>query len=469
MKNKKEQKEKKQTKLIEEVDLKSLISKEETEPWENQLELTKNDKIVHSYMNSVLLWENHPILKDIDIKYNEFFRQIEIDGEPMNNTTRAIIRTKFEAAGGFYNVQKTNDFLDAYSYRFKYNPVINYLKTVKNKRDEKIKCRNAFIDWFDIEYENETEKHIIEELSEKWFVSAIKRILEPGCPIEGMIVLVGKTGVGKSTFVNRLAKGYAVEAAFNIEDEKKSAETLNMCWICNFDEFKSLQNKDPQVVKEYLTKTTETTRLAYRHDAEQYTRHCVFISSTNDTNLLKDYTGDEERRFWVLKTRLTDNRKIFNEFTDDIVDAIWADALYIYENNKDYNITRSDFTTDEMTAFIKMQRNFKTFMWDDAMDLVRELLNRKYKLTATGEFKTLEDFKKQVNDPVSDARDTLNIIPISWINVVMQTMYHTSRKNDKIAAAMNDEFVYRKQRCNSGNCMCLVRKDSLSTQFLDFS
>ena len=55
MKNKKEQKEKKQTKLIEEVDLKSLISKEETEPWENQLELTKNgNKIVHSYVNSVL-------------------------------------------------------------------------------------------------------------------------------------------------------------------------------------------------------------------------------------------------------------------------------------------------------------------------------------------------------------------------------------------------------------------------------
>ena len=129
--------------------------------------------------------------------------------------------------------------------------------------------------------------------------------------------------------------------------------------------------------------------------------------------------------------------------------------------------TGETFPTNEMTAFIKMQRNFKTFMWDDAMDLVRELLNRKYKLTATGEFKTLEDFKKQVNDPVSDARDTLNIIPISWINVVMQTMYHTSRKNDKIAAAMNDEFIYRKQRCNSGNCMCLVRKDSLSTQMLD--
>ena len=175
MKNKKEQKEKKTTKLIEEVDLKSLISKEETEPWENQLELTKNsNKIVHSYVNSVLLWENHPILKDIDIKYNEFFRQIEIDGEPMNNTTRAIIRTKFEAAGGFYNVQKTNDFLDAYSYKFKYNPVLNYLETIKDKRDENIKCRNAFIDWFDIEYENETEKHnICTFVAEKCSINSI--------------------------------------------------------------------------------------------------------------------------------------------------------------------------------------------------------------------------------------------------------------------------------------------------------
>lgn len=449
------------------VDLKSLITKKESN-WEDKLDRSKQGNIMPTYKNHVLFWENHDIFKDKKMKYNDFLRIVEVDGEPMNNVMRAQLRNDLETFAGFRNKQTTDDFVDGYSYKFKYNPVINYLDDVRCKKRDDIKCKDVFLNWFDIEYENDVEKHIIEELSEKWFVSAVKRIYEPGCFTEGMIVLVGKTGIGKSTFVNRLAKGYAVEAAFNIEDEKKSAETLNRCWICNFDEFKSLQNKDPQVVKEYLTKTAETTRLAYRHDAEEYTRHCVFISSTNDMNILKDYTGVEERRFWVMKSKLCDNRKIFNEFTDDVVDAIWADALYIYENNKDYNITRSDFTSNEMSTFIKMQRNFKTFMRDDAMDLIRELLDRKYKLNINGEFSTLEEFKDQINSPRANASDTINRIPISWVNVVMQTLYHTSRKNDKIAAALSDEFEYKKLNCTSGYCMCLVRKGTLGQYNIAF-
>lgn len=462
-----EQNKKETTKQSLEVDFSKLVN--ETSTWEDGLETGKNSQIVPSYLNHVLLWENHPIFENSTMRYNEFLRQVEIDGEPMKSVTRAILRTKFEICAKFHAVQKTDDFIDAYSYKFKYNPVADYLNSVVNKLNDNIKCRDAFIKWFDVKYEGELERKIIEELTEKWFVSAIKRIFEPGCAVEGMIVIVGKTGTGKSTFINRLAKGYAVEAAFNIEDERKSAETLNRCWICNFDEFKSLQNKDPQVVKEYLTKTTETTRLAFRRDAEEYARHCVFISSTNDSNILKDYTGNEERRFWVFQSQLTDNHKIYNDFNDDIVDALWADAMNIYLNNKNYNISRSDFTQDEMLLFIKMQRNFKTFMQDDAMDLVRELLNRKYVLNNYGEFNTLEEFKEQVISPIPTATDTLNRIPISWINVVMQTLYHTSRKNDKIAAAMNDEFIYRKVLCSGGNCVCLIRKGTENIRYTIFN
>ena len=119
-----------------------------------------------------------------------------------------------------------------------------------------------------------------------------------------------------------------------------------------------------------------------------------------------------------------------------------------------------------MASFIKMQRNFKTYMQDDAMDLIRELLDRKYKLNPQGEFNTLEDFKEQIQSPMYNANDTLQRIPISWVNVVMQTLYHTSRKNDKIAAAMGDEFVYKKTRTINGNCMCLVRKTAIDNQLI---
>ena len=441
------------------VNLESLKGVNSKELWESQLETNKQGKPMLTYKNYVLAWKNHSLFNGWTLKYNDFLRQIEINGQPIDDVWRAKIRNRFEEAlGGVRNKQLTDDFIYEYSDMYKYNPVIDYLNSIRNKKDPKIKCKDAFLKWFDVQYENEKEKDIIQRLSEKWFVSAIKRIFDPGCFIEGMVVLVGKTGVGKSTFIQRLAKGYSIEASFDIENENKATEALNRCWICNFDEFKSLEKKDPQVVKEFLTKTSGTTRLAYRHDPEDFPRHNVFISSTNYGYILKDYTGQQERRFWVFQCNIKDKKNIYENFSEEIVDALWADALSIYETDKNYNISISDFNDYETSLFIKLQRTFKSYMNDDTMDMIRELLNRHYKLNASGEFSSLEDFKKQINEPVINAKDQIIRIPISWVNIVMQTLYHTTRKNDKIAAALSDEFIYKKGMCTAGNCMIFVRK-----------
>lgn len=441
------------------VNLESLMQKLNGS-WESQLEKQKNGGVKPTFKNHVLTWENHPLFKDWTLKYNDFLRQIEINGVPINDVWRAKLRNNLEEAVGINSKQKTDDFIDDFSDQFKYNPIIDYLNTIRDKKDPKIKCKDAFLEWFNVQYSNDIEKEIIQRLSEKWFVSAIKRIFEPGCFIEGMIVLVGKTGIGKSTFIQRLAKGYAVEASFDIENENKATEVLNRCWICNFDEFKSLEKKGPETVKDFLTKTSGTTRLAYRHDPEDFPRHNVFISSTNYGYILKDYTGQQERRFWVFQCDTTDKKKIYDEFTDDVVDALWADALSLYEADKNYNISISDFNDYETSIFIKLQRTFKSYMNDDAMDIVRELLNRKYNLNNNNEFNSLEDFKQQLSQPEGKNGAYINRIPISWINIVMQTLYHTTRKNDKIAAALSDEWEYKKGICTAGNCMIFVRKGS---------
>ena len=440
------------------VNLESLTKTTSTSVWESQLETNKQGKVTPTFKNHVLVWENHSLFKNWTLKYNDFLRQVEINGVPINDVWRAKLRNNLEEAVGIYNKQKTDDFIDDFSDQFKYNPIIDYLNTIRDKKNPNIRCKDVFLEWFDVQYSNEIEKEIIQRLSEKWFVSAIKRIFEPGCFIEGMIVLVGKTGIGKSTFIQRLAKGYAVEASFDIENENKATEVLNRCWICNFDEFKSLEKKNPETVKDFLTKTSGTTRLAYRHDAEDFPRHNVFISSTNYGYILKDYTGQQERRFWVFQCGTADKKKIYDEFTDDIVDALWADALSLYEANKNYNISISDFNDYETSIFIKLQRTFKSYMNDDAMDIVRELLNRKYNLNNNDEFESLEEFKQQLSQPESKNGTYISRIPISWVNIVMQTLYHTTRKNDKIAAALSDEWEYKKGICTAGNCMIFVRK-----------
>ena len=424
--------------------------------WSDALELTKQGNVKATVKNHYLIFQYSEEFKDMNIKFNELTQRIEVNGEPINTIMRSIIRCKFEEVCGIRNVQVTDDFLNQYSYLNKYNPIIDYLNNIRNKRREDIKCKDVFVEWFKA---TETPHKIIERMTEKWFVSGIKRIFEPGCDIEGMIYVFGKTGTGKSTFINRLAKGFAAQYIGDLENTSRLCETMLRSWIVNFDEMKSLVKKDANTVKDFLTTKSDTVRLAYRTDAEEYKRHCIFFGSTNNPDILKDYSGEVERRFWPIISLLSDKKYIFENFTDDIVDAIWADALYIYEHNKDYNISTSDFDDIQLNEMMELQRQCKTYYNDDSVDLIKELLNRKYKLDKNGEFESLEDFKKQVSNADYNATSNITYIPISYLNVVLQVMYHTSRKNNWIAAALSDEWIFKKKYTkNAGNCMCLVRK-----------
>lgn len=425
--------------------------------WQDALELVKNGGAKATYENCVLIFENSEEFKNDTLRLNEFTHRIEFNGQPLTNTIRSIIRVKFEKVAGFRNPQVTDDFLYVYSDVNKYNPVIEYLNEIREKRREDIKCKDVFVKWFKAE---ETNNKLIETLTEKWFVSAIKRIYEPGCDIEGMIYVFGKTGTGKSTFIHRLAKGFDKQYIGDIENTQRIVEVMNNCWILNFDEMKSLVKKDSNAVKEFLTTPSDTVRLAYRTDAEEYYRHCIFFGSTNNPDVLKDYSGDVERRFWPIISLLTDKRYIFDNFNDDIADAIWADALYIYENNKNYNISTSDLLDIQLKEMMDLQKQCKTYYNDDCVDLIKEILNRNYKTDINGEFKSLEDFKNQVSNPIEHSTGMIKYIPISYLNVVLQVFYHQSRKNNWIAAALSDDWVFKKIRTrNAGQCMCLIRKE----------
>jgi len=424
--------------------------------WQDALIVTKNGNVKPTYKNCVLIFENSEAFKNHTLVMNGFNHRIEYDNAPLSTPLRSIIRNTFEDVAEFRQKDVIDDFIYQYSYDKRYNPVIDYLDSIRDKRNDKIRCKDVFVKWFKAE---ETEHKIVEKMTEKWFVSAIKRIYEPGCAIEGMIYVFGKTGTGKSTFIDRLAKGYSNQYIGDLENISRLVEVMNNSWILNFDEMKSLISKPANVVKEFLTTQSDVVRLAYRTDSEEYMRHCVFFGSTNNPDVLKDYSGDIERRFWPIISLLEDKKYIFENFTDDIVDAIWADALYIYEHNKDYNISISDFDDYQVQEMKDLQKQCKTYYNDDAVDLIKEILNRKYELNSSNEFDSLEDFKHQVNEPSNKANKDIYYIPISYLNIVLQSCYHTSRKNNWIAAALSDEWTFKKKLTkNSGHCMCLVRK-----------
>ncbi len=433
----------------------NVISKDDEDfDWRDLLEKTSKGNIKPTYENHKIVFEN--VIKG-DLQFNEFERVIEYNGKVIDNTTVSILRNQFEREGKFRSKEVMRDFLSQYSYEHKYNPIKDYLENLE--WDGIPRVSKVFIDWFGVE-DNEVNR----KLSEKWFVSGVKRIYEPGCLIEGMIVLVGSQGIGKSTFIKRLGKHkYTTEVIVDLRNEKNCVEIFNRSWIVNFDELKSLVKSDNELIKSVLTRQSDICRLSYREESETYDRHCVFIGSTNDTSILKDYSDRIERRFWMMKCNQTDKRHIFNNFTDEIVDQIWGEVYHIYKNNPNYNISISDFSDDELDMIYNIQRDFKSFNGDDLSEELMEILDGDYFLNENGEFKNKQDFVDQVlgkkDNDTCHLFSRINVIPFSYINHYLNST-RNPRPNKYIIESLSDSWMdVPKYNYRGSRLHCLVRKD----------
>lgn len=420
--------------------------------WRDELQRTKTGNVKATYANHKLVFEN---AIDGTLKYNEFEHVIEYNGNVLNNATIAMLRNEFEQIGEFRNKDVTRDFVTQYSYQNKYNPIKNYLESLE--WDGKQRIATMFIDWFGVD-----DTSVNRKMAEKWMVSGVKRIYEPGCLIEGMIVLVGAQGVGKSTFIKRLGKmKYSVEAIVDLRNEKNCIETFNRAWIVNFDELKSLIKADSDLAKAVLTRQSDTSRLAYREESETYDRHCIFIGATNDTSILKDYTDKVERRYWTMLCNQNDKRYIYDNFNDDIVDQLWAEAYHIYKHNQNYNISISDFTDAEFDELYNTQRNFKSFNGDNLPNELLEILDGSYKLSEDLTFESADDFVNQaLGRKQFDAHTLFNqieAIPFSYVNHYLR-MTQNARQNKYIIEALGDKWrEVDKYQYGARRLHCLVR------------
>lgn len=326
----------------------------------------------------------------------------------------------------------------------KYNPIIEYLE---NQQWDGVKrLETVFIDWLGAE-----DTALNRAMTKMWFIAAIKRALIPGCQFDNIIVLqCPEGGGGKTTLIKRLglnfgdgAENYYQElTGYEIDDPKKSAEKLNEGWIISFDELEGLSKKDVNNIKTFLSKTEEKVRMAYARLTSTNKRHCVFIGSTNDSAFLKDYTSSVERRFWVIPiTRSFENNIVWNRFTRDIVDQIWAEAYSEYMANPKQGL---DIDTRLYKLLSEQQRNFKSFNNDDDMEFYREIFNREFVVNDKLEIASMESFINQMKGTYPEApgmkKSYIDRIPGMWVYMYIKSIGLKPKTHKYAAAALGLEY-----------------------------
>ena len=103
-------------------------------------------------------------------------------------------------------------------------------------------------------------------------------------------------------------------------------------------ELAGMRKAEAETIKLYISKQTDRFRPAYGRRLQEFPRQCVFIGTTNESQFLRDTTGN--RRFWVVDTPNDPERSLWDDLTDDVIRQIWAEAVELYRKGEKLYLTR---------------------------------------------------------------------------------------------------------------------------------
>lgn len=402
--------------------------------WEEKLKKGEKGKVDNCIENYLLYFNESEKYKG-KFKYNEFLQQKEFDENYWDDLKESQAIIDIELETGLSSADKARRAIDGIFNIQRYNPVQDYLNTLQWNGEKNIET--IFIKCFNVE-----DTPLVRALSKKWFIAAVKRVFEPGCQFDNMIVLQGPTGIGKTTFCRLISKNFYSELKFDEIGNKDIVDKLNKSWIAIIDEMDNFGKKEMASIKSFLSVKQDVVRLAYARNTNVYYRHCIFIGSLNDDTFLRDITTSVERRFWVFKcNREGMDTYVSDILTEEMVDQLWAEAMHYYTENKNIYL---DVDVNMQKEFADDQRQYKTFNTDIYIDYIKDILNKPYHLV-NGEFNDNNDFLKQYTGEtiLTGNKTYINKIPMSSLIYVLKNVYKDTRNSKFVSLALSDEWEYK--------------------------
>ena len=204
-----------------------------------------------------------------------------------------------------------------------FHPIREYLEGLP-EWDGEPRVDSLFIDYLGAD-----DNVFTREATAKILTAAVRRIYEPGCKFDSMLVLSGPPGTGKSMIVEKLAGDwFSDNLTFNDMGDKTAAENIQGYWLLEISEMKGMKKMDVESIKAFVSRQEDIYRAAYARNTERHPRQCVIFGTVNDlSGYLKDITGN--RRFWPIEVSGKTDRHPW-DLTGDDRDQIWAEVMFRY-------------------------------------------------------------------------------------------------------------------------------------------
>jgi predicted P-loop ATPase len=182
----------------------------------------------------------------------------------------------------------------------------------------------AVADGEDLEEQKDSAAYV-GAITRAFFISAVARILKPGCKADCMLILEGPQGALKSALLRMLAlqDEWFTDSLPHDLTSKDARAHLAGHWLVEMGEIAQFRRSEIEMVKSYLSCQIDKYRPSYGRSDISVPRQCVFVGTTNAATYLHDPTGN--RRFWPVKIGTIQLDKI-----GTVIDQLWAEAVAAY-------------------------------------------------------------------------------------------------------------------------------------------
>ena len=163
----------------------------------------------------------------------------------------------------------------------------------------------------------------------QWLKALVKRVIEPGCKFDNVLVFEGLQGTKKSAAFNALGREYHVEITTN-PNNKDFFLSMSGKMIVEFSEGETQERASMKLLKSIITTQVDTYRSPYGKKVADHPRRCVFAMTTNDSAYLKDETGN--RRWFPVKCNGDLNTEWIAENREQLFAEAYHRAIVLKEN-----------------------------------------------------------------------------------------------------------------------------------------
>ena len=302
--------------------------------WRARLIRKSNGDLRPCVENAALFFDHHPDWRGV-LGYNEFSGAYVFTGTPpppcsfragdeLEDHFDVEAVRWLERKGCFLHPDAVRRVVDGAARKNTFNPVRTYLEGLKWDGIGRLD------DWLTL-YAGAEGNEYTRSVARCFLLSAVARVMKPGCKVDHSLILEGAQGTFKSTLVRVLAgDAYYTDQLADL-GSKDAAMQLRGVWIVEVSELDVLMRAESSTAKAFFSQSDDRFRLPYGRRIVTVPRQCAFIGTTNQDIYLKDATGN--RRFWPVKT----GKIHIEELTRDR-DQLWAESVHRFRAGEAWHL-----------------------------------------------------------------------------------------------------------------------------------